>query len=137
MQGYWQRPEETAQVMTDDGYLRTGDIGIMSDEGYVKVVDRKKDMILVNGFNVYPNEIEDVVISHQGVFECAAIGVPDKKSGEAVKVFVVKCEESLSEDELKKFCQEHLTGYKSPKYFEFKQQLPKSTVGKILRRELR
>ena len=137
MQGYWQRPEETAQVMTDDGYFRTGDIGIMNKDGYVKIVDRKKDMILVSGFNVYPNEIEDVVCSHQGVFECAAIGVPDEKSGEAVKVFVVKKEESLSEDELKKFCRECLTGYKSPKYFEFKKELPKSNVGKILRRELR
>lgn len=137
MKGYWQRPEETAKVMTEDGYFRTGDIGIMSENGYVKIVDRKKDMILVSGFNVYPNEIEDVVSSHPSVFECAAIGVPDEKSGEAVKVFVVKKDEKLTEEDLKKFCREHLTGYKAPKYFEFRAELPKSNVGKILRKDLR
>ena len=137
MQGYWNRPEETAKVMTDDGYFRTGDIGHMSEDGYVKIVDRKKDMILVSGFNVYPNEIEDVVSSHPGVFESAAVGVPDEKSGEAVKVFVVKKDESLTEDDLRSFCRDQLTGYKNPRYFEFKDELPKTNVGKILRRELR
>ena len=137
MQGYWQRSEETEKVMTPDGYFRTGDIGIMSEDGYVKIVDRKKDMILVSGFNVYPNEIEEVVSSHPGVFESAAIGVPDEKSGEAVKVFVVKKDEKLSEADLKSFCKNHLTGYKMPKFFEFRSELPKSNVGKILRRELR
>ena len=137
MQGYWNRPEETSKVMTDDGYFRTGDIGHMSEDGYVKIVDRKKDMILVSGFNVYPNEIEDVVSSHPGVFESAAVGVPDEKSGEAVKVFVVKKDESLTEDDLRSFCRDQLTGYKNPRYFEFKDELPKTNVGKILRRELR
>ena len=137
MQGYWNRPEETAKVMTDDGYFRTGDIGHMSEDGYVKIVDRKKDMILVSGFNVYPNEIEDVVSSHPGVFESAAVGVPDEKSGEAVKVFVVKKDDSLTEDDLRSFCRDQLTGYKNPRYFEFKDELPKTNVGKILRRELR
>jgi len=137
MKGYWKREEETNKVKTDDGFFRTGDIGVMSEKGYVKIVDRKKDMILVSGFNVYPNEIEDVISSHLGVFECAAVGVADEKSGEAVKVFVVKKDPKLSEDELKKFCREQLTGYKSPKYFEFRDELPKSNVGKILRKDLR
>ncbi len=137
MQGYWQRPDETASVMTDDGFFRTGDIGVMDECGYVTIVDRKKDMILVSGFNVYPNEIEDVVSAHPGVFECAAIGVPDEKSGEAVKVFVVKKDEALSEEELTKYSRQQLTGYKIPKYYEFKTELPKTNVGKILRRELR
>ena len=137
MQGYWNRPEETAKVMTDDGYFRTGDIGHMSEDGYVKIVDRKKDMILVSGFNVYPNEIEDVISSHPGVFESAAVGVPDEKSGEAVKVFVVRKDDNLTEDDLRSFCRDQLTGYKNPRYFEFKDELPKTNVGKILRRELR
>ncbi len=137
MRGYWNRPDETAQVMTKDGFFRTGDIGIMDEQGYFKIVDRKKDMILVSGFNVYPNEVEDVVVTHPKVFEAAAIGVPDEKSGEAVKVFVVKKDESLTVDELKAFCKEGLTGYKCPKHYEFRTELPKSNVGKILRKELR
>ncbi|PIP90739.1 MAG: long-chain-fatty-acid--CoA ligase [Bdellovibrionales bacterium CG12_big_fil_rev_8_21_14_0_65_38_15] len=137
MRGYWNRPDETAQVMTDDGFFRTGDIGVMDEKGYFKIVDRKKDMILVSGFNVYPNEVEDVVVTHPKVFEAAAIGVPDDKSGEAVKVFVVKKDESLTVEELKAFCKEGLTGYKCPKHYEFRTELPKSNVGKILRKELR
>jgi long-chain acyl-CoA synthetase len=137
MQGYYNRPEETAKVMTSDGFFRTGDIGHMSPDGYVKIVDRKKDMILVSGFNVYPNEVEDVVSSHPGVFESAAVGVPDEKSGEAIKVFVVKQDDGLSVDDLKSYCSENLTGYKRPKHFEFRPDLPKSNVGKILRKDLR
>mgnify|MGYP003672186158 FL=1 len=137
MRGYWNRPDETAQVMTDDGFFRTGDIGVMDEKGYFKIVDRKKDMILVSGFNVYPNEVEDVVVTHPKVFEAAAVGVPDEKSGEAVKVFVVKKDQSLTVDELKAFCKEGLTGYKCPKHYEFRDELPKSNVGKILRKELR
>ncbi|MGB0453310.1 MAG: long-chain-fatty-acid--CoA ligase [Bacteriovoracaceae bacterium] len=137
MKGYWNRPEETAKVMTEDGFFKTGDIGCMNSDGYFKIVDRKKDMILVSGFNVYPNEIEDVVQTHPKVFECAAIGIPDDKSGEAVKIFVVKKEEELTESELKAFCKEHLTGYKRPRFVEFRTELPKSNVGKILRKDLR
>jgi long-chain acyl-CoA synthetase len=137
MQGYYNRPEETDNVMTSDGYFRTGDIGHMSTDGFVKIVDRKKDMILVSGFNVYPNEVEDVVSSHPGVFESAAVGVPDDKSGEAIKVYVVKHDDGLSVDELKSYCSENLTGYKRPKHFEFRPDLPKSNVGKILRKDLR
>lgn len=137
MRGYWNRPEETAKVMTSDGFFRTGDIGIMDEKGYFKIVDRKKDMILVSGFNVYPNEIEEVVCSHPKVFESAAVGVKDDKSGELVKIFVVKGDDSLTEDELKSFCKENLTGYKVPKFYEFRADLPKSNVGKILRKELR
>ncbi len=137
MVGYWQHPEETAKVMTPDGFFKTGDIGIMDERGYTTIVDRKKDMILVSGFNVFPNEIEAVVSSHPGVLECAVIGVPDDKSGEAVKVFVVKKDEALSERELLQYCSEQLTGYKKPKYVEFRTELPKTNVGKILRRELR
>lgn len=137
MRGYWNRPDETAKVMTDDGYFRTGDIGQMDEKGYFKIVDRKKDMILVSGFNVYPNEIEDVIVTHPKVFEVAAVGVPDEKSGEAVKIFVVKKDESLTVDELKVFCKENLTGYKCPRHFEFRTELPKTNVGKILRKELR
>tara|TARA_B100000925_G_scaffold143626_1_gene107576 strand:- start:4729 stop:6384 length:1656 start_codon:yes stop_codon:yes gene_type:complete len=137
MQGYYNRPEETDKVMTSDGYFRTGDIGHMSPDGYVKIVDRKKDMILVSGFNVYPNEVEDVVSSHPGVFESAAVGVPDDKSGEAIKVYVVKQDDGLSVDDLKSYCTENLTGYKRPKHFEFRPDLPKSNVGKILRKDLR
>lgn len=137
MRGYWNRPDETQKVMTDDGYFKTGDIGFMSPEGFFKIVDRKKDMILVSGFNVFPNEVEDVVATHPKVFECAAVGVPDEKSGEVVKIFVVKKDESLTVDELKTFCKENLTGYKVPRQYEFRTELPKSNVGKILRKELR
>jgi long-chain acyl-CoA synthetase len=137
MVGYWNRVDETAKVMTSDGFFRTGDVGIMDAEGYTKIVDRKKDMILVSGFNVYPNEVEGVVASHPGVLECAVIGVPDSNSGEAVKLFVVKKDPALTEKELMEFCKEQLTGYKKPKYIEFRADLPKTNVGKILRRELR
>jgi long-chain acyl-CoA synthetase len=137
MSGYWNRPEETAKVMTADGYFRTGDIGVMDENGYTKIVDRKKDMILVSGFNVYPNEIEEVIASHPGVLECAVIGIPDSKSGEAVKAFVVKKDPDLTADDVIKFCHEQLTGYKVPKHIEFRTELPKTNVGKILRRQLR
>jgi long-chain acyl-CoA synthetase len=137
MAGYWNRPDETAKVMTDDGFFRTGDIGIMAPDGYTKIVDRKKDMILVSGFNVYPNEVEDVIASHPGVRECAVIGVEDARSGEAVKAFVVKKDPNLTAEELIKFCHSELTNYKVPKQIEFRGDLPKTNVGKILRRELR
>jgi long-chain acyl-CoA synthetase len=137
MKGYWQRPEETAKVITDDGWLRTGDVAMMTEDGFFKIVDRKKDMILVSGFNVYPNEIEDVIAHHPKVLEVAVIGVPDAKSNEAVKVFIVKAEPSLTEDEVRAYCAEQLTGYKRPRLIEFRDELPKSNVGKILRRELR
>jgi long-chain acyl-CoA synthetase len=137
MKGYWQRDEETAKVLTSDGWLRTGDIAQMTEQGYFKIVDRKKDMILVSGFNVFPNEIEDVFALHPMVGEVAAIGLPDEKSGEAVKIFVVPKDASLSEEELHRYAAEQLTGYKRPRYIEFRDQLPKSNVGKILRRELR
>ncbi|MCB9091077.1 MAG: long-chain-fatty-acid--CoA ligase [Halobacteriovoraceae bacterium] len=137
MKGYWNKPEETAKVMTSDGYFRTGDLGFMNEDGYVKIVDRKKDMILVSGFNVYPNEIEDVVAKHDKVLECAAVGVPDAKSGEVVKLFVVRKDENLTEEELKDYCRNNLTGYKVPKLYEFRTDLPKSNVGKILRKDLR
>jgi long-chain acyl-CoA synthetase len=137
MAGYWQRPDETAKVMTPDGFFKSGDIGIMDERGYTKIVDRKKDMIIVSGFNVYPNEIEAVVASHPGVLECAAIGVADERAGEAVKVFVVRKDPALTEADVMEYCKQHLTGYKKPKYIEFRDDLPKSNVGKILRRELR
>ncbi|MDA9424923.1 MULTISPECIES: long-chain fatty acid--CoA ligase [Bradyrhizobium] len=137
MSGYWNRPEETAKVMTADGYFRTGDIGIMDEKGYTKIVDRKKDMILVSGFNVYPNEVEEVIASHPGVLECAVIGIPDSKSGEAVKAFVVKKDPNLTAEAVIAFCHEQLTGYKVPKHIEFRTDLPKTNVGKILRRQLR
>jgi long-chain acyl-CoA synthetase len=137
MAGYYNRPEETAKVMTSDGFFKTGDLGFMNEEGYVKIVDRKKDMILVSGFNVYPNELEDVIVGHPKVLEAAAIGIPDEKSGEVVKVFVVKKDESLTPEELMKFCREHLTSYKIPRSIEFRTELPKSNVGKILRKDLR
>ncbi len=137
MAGYWNRPEETAKVMTADGFFKSGDMGFMDTRGYVKIVDRKKDMILVSGFNVYPNEIEDVAATHPGVLECAAIGVPDEKSGETPKLFVVKKDPALTADVLKAYLRENLTGYKVPKYIEFRTDLPKTNVGKILRRELR
>ncbi len=137
MVGYWNRPEETDKVMTKDGFFKTGDIGFMDEKGYFQIVDRKKDMILVSGFNVYPNEVEEVVVTNEKVLEAAAIGVPDEKSGEVVKIFVVKKDPSLTEDELKAFCKEHLTGYKVPKLYEFREELPKTNVGKILRKDLR
>lgn len=137
MAGYWNRPDETAKVMAEDGFFKSGDVGIMDERGYVRIVDRKKDMILVSGFNVYPNEIEQVVSLHPGVLECAAIGIPDEKSGEAVKLFVVRNDGTLSEDDLARYCRDNFTAYKRPKYIEFRDELPKSNVGKILRRELR
>jgi long-chain acyl-CoA synthetase len=137
MVGYWNRPDETAKVMTPDGFFKSGDIGVMDERGYVKIVDRKKDMILVSGFNVYPNEIEAVIAAHPGVLECACVGVPDANSGEAVKLFVVRKDPALTADELMNYCKEQFTGYKKPKYIEFRDELPKTNVGKILRRELR
>ena len=137
MAGYWNRPDETAKVMTSDGYFRTGDIGVMTADGYTKIVDRKKDMILVSGFNVYPNEIEEVIAGHPGVVECAVIGVPDSKSGEAVKAFVVKKDPNVTAEDIIKYCGTQLTNYKVPKQIEFRTDLPKTNVGKILRRELR
>ena len=137
MAGYYNKPEETAKVMTQDGFFKTGDLGFMNEQGYTKIVDRKKDMILVSGFNVYPNELEDVIVGHAKVLECAAIGIPDEKSGEVVKVFIVKKDESLTQEEIIKFCRENLTSYKVPKLVEFRKELPKSNVGKILRKDLR
>jgi len=137
MKGYWQRPEETAKVMDDDGWLHTGDMAKMDEQGYFYIVDRKKDMILVSGFNVYPNEVEDVIAMMPGVLEVAAIGVPDDKSGEAVKVFIVKKDPALTAEAVKAFCRENMTGYKQPRFVEFRNELPKSNVGKILRKELR
>jgi long-chain acyl-CoA synthetase len=137
MAGYWQRPEETAKVMTADGYFKTGDIGVMDERGFFKIVDRKKDMILVSGFNVYPTELEDVVSQMDGVMECACVGVPDAKSGEAVKLVIVKKDPGLTEAKVRAYCKENLTGYKQPKVIEFRADLPKTPVGKILRRELR
>ena len=137
MAGYWQRPDETAKSMTADGYFKTGDVGIMDERGYVRIVDRKKDMIIVSGFNVYPNEVEDVVASCPGVLECACIGVPDGNSGEAVKVFVVRKDPNLTVEQIREHCKHELTAYKKPKYIEFRDELPKTNVGKILRRQLR
>ncbi|MCZ3166343.1 long-chain-fatty-acid--CoA ligase [Acinetobacter baumannii] len=137
MKGYWNRPDETAKVMTADGFFRTGDIGVMDSRGYVKIVDRKKDMILVSGFNVYPSEIEEVIAKHPKVLEVAAIGVPDEKSGEVPKLFIVKKDPSLTTEEVLNFAKENLTGYKRPRYVEFMDELPKSNVGKILRKDLR
>jgi long-chain acyl-CoA synthetase len=137
MAGYWQRPDETANVMSPDGFFKSGDIGIMDGRGQVRIVDRKKDMILVSGFNVYPTEIEQVVSQHPGVMECAAFGVPDAKSGEAVKLVVVKRDPGLSEEEVASYCRDNFTAYKRPRVIEFRDELPKSNVGKILRRELR
>ena len=137
MAGYWQRPDETAKVMTPDGYFKSGDIGVLDENGFFKIVDRKKDMILVSGFNVYPNEIEDVVGNLDGVMECACVGVADEKSGEAVKLVIVKKNPDLTEAQVRAYCKENLTGYKQPKVVEFRTDLPKTPVGKILRRELR
>jgi long-chain acyl-CoA synthetase len=137
MAGYWQRPDETAKVMTPDGYFKSGDIGVVDERGFFKIVDRKKDMILVSGFNVYPNEVEDVVSGMDGVMECACVGVADDKSGEAVKLVIVKKNPDLTEAQVREFCKTNLTGYKQPKVVEFRTELPKTPVGKILRRELR
>ena len=137
MAGYWQRPDETAKVMTADGFFRTGDVGVMDERGYFRIVDRKKDMILVSGFNVYPNEIEDVITQMAGVLECAAVGVPDEKAGEAVKVVIVKKDPALTEADVRHWCEANLTGYKRPRVIEFRTDLPKTPVGKVLRRELR
>jgi long-chain acyl-CoA synthetase len=137
MKGYWQRPDETAKVLGQDGFLQTGDIGIMDEKGFIRIVDRKKDMILVSGFNVYPNEIEQVVATHPGVLECAVIGVPDEHSGEVPKVYVVRKDPQLTEQDVLEHCRKELTGYKRPKYVEFRSELPKTNVGKILRRALR
>ncbi|KTT27444.1 long-chain-fatty-acid--CoA ligase [Pseudacidovorax intermedius] len=137
MAGYWQRPDETAKVMTEDGWFKTGDLGVMDARGYTKIVDRKKDMVLVSGFNVYPNEVEDVVATLPGVLECAVVGVPDDKTGEAVKLVIVKKDPALTEEQVRSFCHDNLTGYKRPKVIEFRTDLPKTPVGKILRRELR
>ena len=137
MAGYWNRPDETANVMTADGFFKSGDVGVMDDQGYISIVDRKKDMILVSGFNVYPSEIEQVVSLHPGVLECAAIGIADEKSGESVKLFVVRSDVTLSEEDISRYCKDNFTAYKRPRIIEFRDDLPKSTVGKILRRELR
>ncbi len=137
MVGYWNRPDETEKVMTSDGFFRSGDMGFMDEKGYTKIVDRKKDMILVSGFNVYPNEIEEVAASHEGILEAAAVGVPDEHSGEVVKLFVVRNNPALTEQDVKDWCAKGLTNYKRPKYVEFKDELPKTNVGKILRRKLR
>jgi long-chain acyl-CoA synthetase len=137
MSSYYRQPKETAQAFTADGFMRTGDLGIMDDQGYTRIVDRKKDMILVSGFNVFPSELENVISLCEGVLECAVIGVPDAKQGEAIKVYVVRKEATLSEDDVAKYCNRNLTGYKQPKYIEFRDELPKSNVGKVLRRELR
>ena len=137
MVGYYNQPEENAKAFTADGFMRTGDIGIMDPQGYTRIIDRKKDMILVSGFNVFPNELEQVISLCPGVVECAAIGVPDEKQGEAIKVFIIKNDPALTEDEVANYCHQNLTGYKRPKYIEFRDELPKSNVGKILRRELR
>ncbi|WP_053842834.1 long-chain-fatty-acid--CoA ligase [Paracidovorax avenae] len=137
MAGYWQRPDETAKVMTEDGYFKTGDIGTMDERGFFKIVDRKKDMVLVSGFNVYPNEVEDVVAALPGVMECAVVGVPDEKTGEAVKLVIVRKDPELTEAHVREFCKSNLTGYKQPRVIEFRESLPKTPVGKILRRELR
>jgi long-chain acyl-CoA synthetase len=137
MKGYWQRPDETAKVLDKEGFLHTGDIGVMDEQGFIRIVDRKKDMILVSGFNVYPNELEQVVAMHPGVLEVAAIGVPDEHSGEVPKLFIVKKDPALTEHDIFEHCKEQLTGYKRPKYIEFRAELPKTNVGKILRRALR
>jgi long-chain acyl-CoA synthetase len=137
MAGYWQRPDETAKVMLPDGYFKTGDIGVMDEHGFFRIVDRKKDMVLVSGFNVYPTELEEVVAQLDGVLECACVGVPDAQTGEAVKLVIVRKNPTLSEEQVRAYCRENLTGYKQPKVIEFRTELPKTPVGKILRRELR
>ncbi len=134
---YWNKPEDTKSVMTPDGYFKSGDIGIMNADGYTKIVDRKKDMILVSGFNVYPNELEEIVALMPGVLECAAIGVPNEDTGEAVKIFIVRSDPNLTEDDVAAYCKIEFTNYKRPKFIQFRDELPKTNVGKILRRELR
>ena len=137
MKGYWKREDATAEVMTSDGYFRTGDIGVMDEEGYFTIVDRKKNMILVSGFNVYPNEVEDVMAGHPKILECGVIGIDDDKSGEVPKIFVVRSDASLTKEEVLAYAKENLTGYKRPRYVEFIDELPKSNVGKILHKDLR
>jgi long-chain acyl-CoA synthetase len=137
MAGYWQRPDETARVMTADGFFKSGDVGVMDERGFFRIVDRKKDMILVSGFNVYPNEVEEVVAGMPSVMECAVIGIPDERSGEAVKLVVVKKDPALTETQVLEHCRHNLTGYKMPRVVEFRTELPKTPVGKVLRRELR
>ena len=137
MEGYWQRPEETAKVMIDGGWLRTGDVGRMDDRGFVFIEDRKKDMILVSGFNVYPNEIENVVVEMDGILEAAAIGMADERSGEVVKIYAVRKSPDVTEEDVMEYCRENLTNYKRPREVEFRDELPKTNVGKILRRALR
>jgi long-chain acyl-CoA synthetase len=137
MKGYWNREDATAEVMTADGFFRTGDIGIMADNGYVTIVDRKKDMILVSGFNVYPNEVEEVMAGHPKILECGVIGIEDEKSGEIPKIYVVRNDSSLTTEEVLEYGKENLTGYKRPRRVEFIDELPKSNVGKILRKDLR
>jgi long-chain acyl-CoA synthetase len=137
MLGYWQRPEATAEVLTTDGWLKTGDIGVIDEDGFLKLVDRKKDMILVSGFNVYPNDVEDAVMRHPGIRECVAVGVPDERKGEAIKLYVSLHDRNLTEAEIIAHCREQLTGYKVPSFVEIREDLPKSTVGKLLRRVLR
>mgnify|MGYP003336601358 CR=1 FL=1 len=137
MAGYWQRPDETARVMTADGFFRTGDVGMVDERGYFRIVDRKKDMILVSGFDVYPNEVEDVITQMPGIMECAAVGVPDEKAGEVVKVVIVKKDPAVTEADVRHWCEANLTGYKRPKLVEFRNDPPKTPVGKVLRRELR
>jgi long-chain acyl-CoA synthetase len=137
MQGYWNRPDATAEALDGDGWFRTGDIGVMAEDGMLSIVDRLKDMVIVSGFNVYPNEIEDVAYGHGDIIECAVVGVADERTGEAVKLFVVSTNPDLSEQQVKDFCRELLTAYKVPKHVVFMDELPKSPVGKILRRELR
>jgi acyl-CoA synthetase (AMP-forming)/AMP-acid ligase II len=137
MTGYYKQPDETRAAFTSDGFMRTGDIGVMDERGYTRIVDRKKDMILVSGFNVFPNELENVISLCPGVVECAVVGVQDDKQGEAIKAFVVRSDASLSEEDVARYCHDNLTGYKRPKYIEFRDELPKTNVGKILRRALR
>jgi long-chain acyl-CoA synthetase len=137
MKGYWNRPDATAEALDGDGWFRTGDIGVMAEDGMLTIVDRLKDMVIVSGFNVYPNEIEDVAYGHGDIIECAVVGVADERTGEAVKLFVVSTNPDLSEQQVKDFCREQLTAYKVPKHVVFMDELPKSPVGKILRRELR
>ena len=137
MAGYWNRPEETAKVMTAEGFFKTGDIGFMDQNGYVKIIDRKKDMIVISGFKVFPNELEEVISRLPGVLECAVIGVPDEHTGEAVKLFVVRKDPTLTEQQIQAYCTEQFTNYKRPKQIVFRTELPKSNVGKILRSELR
>jgi len=137
MQGYWQRPEATDEVIDSESWFATGDVAVIQPDGYLRIVDRKKDMIVVSGFNVYPNELEDVLARHPSVLECAAVGIPDATSGEVVKMFVVRKDPTLTEADVTAYCREHLTAYKVPKRVEFRDDLPKTNVGKILRRELR